>query len=370
MAVASADYGMFNRPFFGSMLALLLALLLASAPAQASGTFRFLTTSVPNGTTNGKYFAKLMTANAAGPVEFAVVAGALPTGLSLDPLTGVIDGKPTVVEQPSVTISADDGTSTIQLVIDKFKISAAGGGGNSGASFGAALPDGLVLDQDTGVVSGAPTVAGTFYVSITATDNGTNATISLSLPLWIAPHAASDFYWDYFGVPAALYGTPYQSSYPILVSAMNGNSVTYTAIGLPPGITYNSSTGELSGTPSEVGVFPVIYTATDRPSGEVLTLAHDFIVLPPGGGDVSRLAVNLWIKKLTAKVNADAASAPNDSWQAQYIYNADRRTGKIFNPVTQEMYFRLGTSEVTIPAAPDTLNAIRATKKRPAGRFF
>jgi hypothetical protein len=181
---------------------------------------------------------------------------------------------------------------------------------------------------------------------ITATDN--NTTISINLPMWIAPSSSSNFIWNYFGVPAALYGVSYQSSFPIVVDTLNGNTVTYTALGLPPGITYNSGTGELSGIPSEVGLFPVVYTATDSPSGQVLTLSTDFVVLPPGGGDVSRLAVNLWIKKLSAKVNTDVASAPNDSWQAQYIYNADRRTGTIFNPLTQSVLLALGNSTTTI----------------------
>lgn len=210
------------------------------------------------------------------------------------------------------------------------------------------LPAGLSLDSATGVVSGVPTVAGTFYVLITATDN--NTTISLNLPMWIAPHSGSDFYWNFFGVPAALYGVNYDRQPPILVSALNGNSVTYTAIGLPAGITYNSGTGELSGSSFDVGVYPVIFTATDSPSGEVLTLAYDFIVLPPGGGDVSRLAVNLWIKKLSGKIKTEASSAPNDSWQAQYIYNADRRSGKIFNPATQAVLLALGSSTAIIPS--------------------
>lgn len=461
--------------------AVALLLFCFAVPVQAAGTFRFLTQTVPDGTTNGEYFAKIFTANATGAVTFTVKTGCgvqcttLPTGLSLNSQTGAITGKPTVVEQKKVTIVANDGTTSIELYIPSFKITAAGGGGNSGASFvtttmpdgrvgepytmtlqsqggtgpfiwgaqdlpagvtlngttgvisgvplvagtfyvtltnndtggnntvittlpmtiypgdtaqpptymfkmetymlnngevgtaftdtyltsgangtvtfsATGLPAGLVLDTATGIVSGTPTVAGTFYLTITATDGGTNTTISTNLPMWIAPSSSSNFYWDYFGVPAALYGTLYTRIPPILVDALNGATVTYSALGLPPGISYNSGTGELTGTPTEVGVFPVIYTATDSPSGQVLTLATDFIVLPPGGGDVGRLAVNLWIKKLSAKVNQDAGSAPNDSWTAQYIYNADRRTGKIFNPFTQDIFLSLGGSNTLIPA--------------------
>ena len=54
---------------------------------------------------------------------------------------------------------------------------------------------------------------------------------------------------------------------PILIAAVNGTSVTYSAVGLPSGISYNTSSGELTGTAVEVGEFPVVFTATD--SGEL-----------------------------------------------------------------------------------------------------
>ena len=467
------------RHIFRSCLFTLAAVFMfAAVPAQAAGTFRFLTTSLPDGSTDSEYFARVMTANGTGKVQFELKTGCgaqcdpLPTGLSLDPLTGVISGLPTQPGNFDVTIVADDDVTSIEIFFSNFHISAAGG--NSGTSITTAslvdgrvgvayaltlsaaggtspyiwavqdlpagitldgtagalsgtplvagtfyitlslydsggnrifttlpltiypadtaqpptydfkfdtyvlnsgevgtaytdeyfvtnedgavtysatgLPDGLTLDSATGIVSGTPMSAGTFYVLLTATDGGTNKTISVNLPLWIVPSASSNFYWNAFGVPAALYGVPYDRQPPILVDANNGNSVTYAATGLPPGITYNSGTGELAGTSFDVGVYPVIFTATDSPSGDVLTLSFDFIVLPPGGGDANRLAVNLWIKKLSAKVNADVTSAPNDSWQAQYIYNSDRRTGQIFNPLTQSVLLALGNSATTIPS--------------------
>src|ERR1043165_1390774 len=103
-------------------------------PVQNSTPFRFLTTSLPDGSTNAIYAATLLTANAAGAVPFAIASGALPTGLTLDAKTGFITGRPTVVETPAVTFSASDGASTI-LLSTSIKISAAGGGGNGGADF-------------------------------------------------------------------------------------------------------------------------------------------------------------------------------------------------------------------------------------------
>jgi len=464
------------------MTACLLGWLLAFASmAQASGVFRFLTQTLPGGTTNQEYFAVLLTANAAGPVTFSAVN--LPNGLALNPETGYITGTPTKSQNYTPTLSAYDGHTTVNFTIT-VHISASGGGGNGGldivtstlpngtvgsdyapppltqanaaspyrwgaqnlptglslngitgaisgqpvaagtfyvtftladatplqvittipltlfpvnSSFkfttfllnngevgtpysdtwhttgaavcdnlpdpnqitysAAGLPKGLNVDADTGIVGGTPQENGTFSVTLTATDCA-GKTITTNLWIWIAPSSTSNFYWNYFGIPAAIYGMPYGSSnFPILVSAVNGANVTYSAIGLPSGIDYNSTTGELSGISYEPGIYPVVFTATDTgPDPDVvITLATEFIVLPPNGGDTNSLAVNLWVKRL----QADAGLPGNDhddSWSATFLYNADRTAGKLFNPATETFYASLAESEIEL--APGNLEKI------------
>lgn len=444
-----------------AVAALVLSVCSQGAWGAQGGTFRFLTETLPEGSTNAVYSATLLTANGAGAVTYGVSVGTLPDGLALNPQTGFITGLPTQASNNSITFSANDGTTTI-LLVSEIKISAAGGGGNSAVHFtntslpdgevgvaytatlavadgvgpfilGAAdlppglslngltgeitgvpaapgtfnvtcsatdlgednkiftvltllvlppedslfqfvtfildngevgseyldtvttsgatgtliyaasgLPAGLSIDSETGVISGTPTVAGTFLVVLGASD-GTD-TLTTNLIMWVAPSSTSTFIWDYFGLPVAIVGVDYDRQPPILVATKNGTSVTYSATGLPEGITYSSTTGELSGTATEIGVYPVIFTAFDSDSGETLVLSCDFVVLPETGGDVNGLATNLWVKSQSIK-SGDPGSG---SWKAQYIYNADRRTGNAFDPATDTFVVSLGSRTITL----------------------
>jgi len=451
------------------------AAFLAARPVAAdttnNGTFRYLTQSFPTASTNSEYVARVLTANADGAVTFTMTS--LPPGTAYDAQSGFITGRPTVVGNYDVDISATDGTNTIVQNNVLLKVNASGGGGNAGSTFdvtslppgtvgtpyaysltvslgvgpytfgatdlppgitlrtdyhdpgidgdetgelsgtptapgtwfvsltvvdagegnkvvkvlplpvlpsgssfqittrflnsgevgtpfydlwqvsGAAgpvafgasgLPAGLTVDAATGIASGTPAQAGTFAVRISATD-GTDA-ITTNLSMIVVPSSTSSMYWDFFGLPAALVDVPYQRQPPILLVARNGTTVTYAAVGIPSGMSYSTTTGELTGTPVDVGEYPITFTATDSATGEVLTLSLDFVVLPPYGGDASSISVNLWVSKQALRTGDPG----KDSWAGQAIWNADRRAANVFDPATDAVLLQIGSHAVQVDA--------------------
>ena len=448
-----------------SLVALALGLAPAPAAGQActasNGTFRFLNDVFPPLSTNGPVFnGQLVVANADGTVTFSVDPASpdpLPGGFELDPESGMITGLAENSGNDVVRFRADDTTQFITRDVT-FSISSSGGGGNGGSglanpvfpdgsvgaayshtvipspdgpytfggsdlppglslngatgevsgtptaagtffisltvydalpgeenigtsvvpirifplastfafvtqflnngeigtpycdqyevenpaplgvvTFGASgLPAGLALDPATGAVTGTPTVAGTFLVTLTAND-GTD-TITTNLSLVIATSSSSDFHWNYLGLPAALLNTLYDRDPPIVLSAEGAPSaITYAATGLPGGMSYDAASGELSGTATQVGEYPATFTATA--GAETITLDTVFIVLPATGGDVSQITVNFWVTRAALKLGADGA----ESWKVSAIYNADRRTGSRFDPATDAFQAKLGS---------------------------
>jgi hypothetical protein len=243
-------------------------------------------TTLPAFTTGSSYSQIISVTNGVGPFGFAVTAGALPAGVTLNPITGQLGGTPTAAGAFSFTVTATDAadsTGTVTYsgsVIAAISInpvslsagtvgtaysqtvSATGGSGSFTYAVSAgALPPGLTLNASTGLVSGTPTAAGPSTFTVRATD-GTGATgsRSYSVTMAVAPIVVN---------PASLSTATVGTAYSQTVTATGGTGgFTYSvsAGALPAGLTLNTSSGALSGTPTTVGTSNFTIRATDSAS--------------------------------------------------------------------------------------------------------
>jgi predicted hotdog family 3-hydroxylacyl-ACP dehydratase len=119
-----------------------------------------------------------------------------------------------------------------------------------------ALPTGIGLNTSNGVVSGTPTVVGTFNFTIRA--NG-SAEGSTDIARTIVVNPALPTFTDSTVVSTASVGTAYSDG----VSATETASYSVFSGALPGGITLNTTTGAITGTPTTPGVFNFVIRATN-----------------------------------------------------------------------------------------------------------
>jgi cyclophilin family peptidyl-prolyl cis-trans isomerase len=205
--------------------------------------------------------------------------GTLPPGLSLSS-AGVLSGTPTSAGTYSdIVVTASNGigtapTQTISITVHQVPAitSSAPAAGIFGTAYthtyaatgspaptysltGGTLPGGLSVSS-AGVISGTPTTAGTFTGTITATNSAGTFPQAFSITINQAPAFTSS-------VPTAtgLLGTAY--SFTCAASGFPAPTFSVPANTLPTGLTLNSTTGEISGTPSATGVFSGTLTASN-----------------------------------------------------------------------------------------------------------
>ena len=241
------------------------------------------TTTLSNGAVNKVYSKQITAATGGAPVyTYAVAVGStLPAGLTLTS-AGLISGTPSAAGAYTFSITATDSfgcrvttpySVTIAAVLVLAPATLPNGtvgldypaislpsptGGTTPYTYAAVnMPPGLVLSP-AGEITGTPTQSGTFTFPATVTDADGNTvttdfTISIRNPLALAPSALSD------GTTGVNYPTQ------IIPAATGGSGVyTYTATNLPPGLTFNPGSREITGVPTQAGPFTVSINVMDN----------------------------------------------------------------------------------------------------------
>jgi len=155
--------------------------------------------TLPNGSVGTAYNQIVSGSGGTAPYTFSISSGALPTGLTLNSVSGAITGVPTTAGTFNFTITATDATGCAGSRLYTVSIASTGcpvitlspatlpparalapysqavtaSGGTAPYAYtvsAGALPSGLVLNAATGLISGAPLQSGIFNFTIQATD--------------------------------------------------------------------------------------------------------------------------------------------------------------------------------------------------------
>jgi hypothetical protein len=216
-------------------------------------------------------------------------ASGLPAGLSINSTTGVISGTTKTAGTSSVTVTGTDstgpsgsasftwtiGTTSNTVTVTNpgsqtgtvgtaasLQIAATDSASGQTLTYSATgLPAGLSISSTTGLISGTPTTAGSSSVTVTAKDT-TGASGSASFTWTINPTATNTVTVTNPGSQTGTVGTATSLQIAATDSA-SGQTLTYSATGLPAGLSISSTTGLISGTPTTAGSSSVTVTAKD-----------------------------------------------------------------------------------------------------------
>lgn len=234
---------------------------------------------------NAAFSMTLQETGASSAVTWSVVSGQLPTGLTLDPASGTISGIP-VNSLGTATIQAADSKAKTsktfnfllysQLTIDpvtpgpshinapySLALHAEATTAITGWSVSAGqLPPGLTLsvsqfNLSIASIAGTATALGTYTFTVQVQDSSLPQTATLTLTIIVDSHVAI--------TKSQLKNGGQNQAYSDSFAAIDGTPPYHWSISgtLPTGLSLNSATGQVSGTPTDFGGFPYTVTVSD-----------------------------------------------------------------------------------------------------------
>jgi hypothetical protein len=283
------------------LLTLACAILPAAAQTGPTGP-TITTTSLPNGAVNENYGPVQLTCANCGNPTWSAPATALPPGISLSS-GGIIAGSPTSAGTFNFPVTATSvnesfpttsSTSTLSITINPalsiaastlpvanvnkpYSATVTGTGGTPPYTWSltSSNNDGVTINASTGVISGTPTAAGQFSLSVVLTDStGANASrffnFAVAAPLVITTTS----------FPSGTTGVPYPTQTLTATGGQQPYVWSITAGALAQGLTLNGKAGTISGTPTGTGTNPLTLMVTDV-IGNTATASLSLIVNTP-----------------------------------------------------------------------------------------
>ena len=237
------------------------------------------------GIANQAITAYVMTATGTQTISYSM--GTLPTGLSFNASTHTITGTPTTAGTYNVDMTASNfmGSDTETLVIEitqptappvitsiltdnttvnqsyTYTLTATGTGTITYAATN--LPSGLSFDAGTHKITGAPTTADTYNISLAATNAGGTTNEILVLTVGTPPTINSLLTAS--GTAGVQFNT-------YTFTATGSPDITYSVASLPQGLSFDPANQTINGTPTFAGTYNTILTATNSYGTDVQTL--------------------------------------------------------------------------------------------------
>ena len=236
------------------------------------------------------------------PYTWAVISGNT-GGLTMDSATGVLQGTPQTAGTFDFAVQVTDGlgakfSKSFSLTVTPPALVVTVGAqpppGTVGVPYNQKLPlvatggtppitwslvggsvPGLSFDVSSLILSGTPTTAGTYTLTIQAADSA-GLTARRAVTITIAPAGLS------ITTSRELPGVVLNSAYQQTLTATGGAPpYTWTATGLPAGLSLNATQGVISGTATAAGSFAIAITVADSTLARSTDRFTLEVTLPP-----------------------------------------------------------------------------------------